>query len=74
MASNSSLSCAGRSIPRLVNPKEGVAVTVRIDSDALEKAESGVGTADAEAGARSKVLSGWVGGALGGRPRVCSSP
>ena len=38
----------GEASPLLVNPKEGPAVTVRIDSDALEKAEAGNGNADAE--------------------------
>jgi type III restriction enzyme len=39
----------GEASPLLVNSKEGPAVTVRIDSDALEKAESGEGNASAEA-------------------------
>ena len=38
----------GEASPLLVNPKEGPAITVRIDSDALEKAEMGNGNADAE--------------------------
>ncbi len=38
----------GEASPLLVNPKQGTAVTVRIDSDALEKAEAGNGNADAE--------------------------
>jgi type III restriction enzyme len=38
----------GEASPLLVNPKNGPAVTVRIDSDALQKAESGEGNASAE--------------------------
>ena len=38
----------GEASPLLVNSQEGPAVTVRIDSDALEKAEAGNGNADAE--------------------------
>jgi type III restriction enzyme len=38
----------GEASPLLVNPKEGAAVTVRIDSDALVKAEAGEGNATAE--------------------------
>jgi type III restriction enzyme len=39
----------GEASPLLVNPIDGPPVTIRIDSDALSKAESGEGTADAEA-------------------------
>jgi len=38
----------GEASPLLVNPKNGPAVTVRIDSDALIKAEAGEGNATAE--------------------------
>ena len=38
----------GEASPLLVNPKNGPAVTVRIDTDALNKAESGQGNASAE--------------------------
>jgi type III restriction enzyme len=38
----------GEASPDLVNPKSGPPVTVRIDTDALNKAESGVGNAAAE--------------------------
>lgn len=38
----------GEASPLLVNPKDGPAVTVRIDSDALAKAEAGEGNASAE--------------------------
>lgn len=38
----------GEASPRLANPENGPAVTVRIDSDALAKAEAGEGTAGAE--------------------------
>jgi type III restriction enzyme len=39
----------GEAAPELVNPKTGLRVTVRIDSDALEKAESGEANGAAEA-------------------------
>lgn len=39
----------GEASPLLVNPKNGPAVTVRIDSDALAKAEAGEGKGEAEA-------------------------
>ena len=39
----------GEASPDLVNPKNGPRVTVRIDSDALEKAEAGEGNGTAEA-------------------------
>ena len=39
----------GEASPDLVNPKTGPRVTVRIDSDALEKAEAGEGNGAAEA-------------------------
>jgi type III restriction enzyme len=38
----------GEASPELVNPKSGPPVTVRIDTDALNKAESGIGNAAAE--------------------------
>jgi type III restriction enzyme len=38
----------GEASPMLVNPERGASVTVRIDSDALAKAESGQGSAAAE--------------------------
>jgi len=38
----------GEASPLLVNPPDGEAVTIRIDTDALAKAESGEGNADAE--------------------------
>jgi type III restriction enzyme len=39
----------GEASPALVNPKNGPRVTVRIDSDALAKAEAGMGNGTAEA-------------------------
>lgn len=38
----------GEATPELVNPKTGPAVTIRIDTDALAKAEAGTGNADAQ--------------------------
>lgn len=38
----------GEASPLLANPKDGPAVTVRIDTDALSKAEAGIGNATAE--------------------------
>ncbi|MFF3667223.1 DEAD/DEAH box helicase [Microtetraspora malaysiensis] len=39
----------GEASPMLVNPKDGSKVTIRIDSDALQKAEAGEGSGIAEA-------------------------
>src|SRR5690606_30139035 len=38
----------GEASPLLVNPQDGIDVTVRIDSKALEEAEAGTGGADAQ--------------------------
>lgn len=38
----------GEASPELINPATGPAVTIRIDTDALAKAEAGGGTADAQ--------------------------
>jgi type III restriction enzyme len=48
----------GEASPLLTNPKNGPAVTIRIDSDALAKAEAGEGNAEAE---RIRRIVGTVG-------------